>query len=59
MNEAYAPAGISWTLAGVTRTVNADWFNNVGPDGSEQTDMKMSLRTGGVDTLNVYTVGYA
>ncbi|KAJ3565805.1 hypothetical protein NP233_g7406 [Leucocoprinus birnbaumii] len=58
MNKAYAAAGITWTLAGTTRTVNSDWFNNVGPDGSEQTDMKAALRVGGADTLNVYTVGF-
>ncbi|KAF5363796.1 hypothetical protein D9756_000785 [Leucocoprinus leucothites] len=58
MNKAYASAGITWTLAGTTRTVNADWFNNAGPDGSEQTSMKRALRVGGADTLNVYTVGF-
>ncbi|KXN87946.1 Extracellular metalloprotease 1 [Leucoagaricus sp. SymC.cos] len=58
MNEAYAPAGITWTLAGTTRTVNADWFNSVGPGASQQTAMKTALHVGGANTLNVYTVGF-
>lgn len=41
-----------------SRTVNSDWFNNAGPDSSEQTAMKDALRVGGVADLNVYTVGY-
>jgi len=58
MNTAYANMGYSWTLAGTTRTVNADWFNNAGPGSSQQTAMKQSLRTGGVAALNVYSVGF-
>lgn len=58
MNSAYADLGITWELAGTDRTVNSDWFNNAGPDGSEQTDMKESLRVGDEATLNVYTVGF-
>lgn len=38
--------------------MNADWFNNVGPDSSLQTTMKNSLRTGGASALNVYSVGF-
>ncbi|KAF8204880.1 metalloprotease [Pholiota molesta] len=41
-----------------SRTTNADWFNNVGPDVSQQTAMKKSLRTGTAKDLNVYTVGF-
>lgn len=58
MNKAYANAGITWVLAGTTRTTNSGWFNNVGPDSSQQTSMKNSLRTGAAKDLNVYTVGY-
>ncbi|THU99595.1 zincin [Dendrothele bispora CBS 962.96] len=58
MNDAYADAGITWVLADTQRITNADWFNNVGPDGSEQTEMKGQLRTGGAADLNVYTVGF-
>lgn len=60
MNQAYAGAGISWVLAApTTRTVNSDWFNHSAPGTSQQDAMKSSLRVGGPETLNVYTVGYA
>ncbi|KAJ7657624.1 metalloprotease [Mycena polygramma] len=58
MNKAYSGTGITWTLGGTTRTVNANWFNTAGPDSSAQTAMKNALRTGGVADLNVYTVGF-
>jgi len=58
MNKAYAGSGINWVLAKTTRTVNADWFNHVGPDESQQTAMKTALRQGGPADLNVYTVGF-
>ncbi|KAF9008780.1 metalloprotease [Cyathus striatus] len=58
MNTAYANAGITWVLAGTTRTVNANWFNTVGPDSTLQTTMKNSLRVGDAKSLNVYTVGF-
>ena len=59
MNQDYGIVGVSWALAGTTRTVNADWFNNAGPGSSQQTAMKNSLRQGGVADLNVYSVGFA
>jgi len=58
MNTAYSKASITWVLAGTSRTTNSDWFNNVGPDASQQTAMKSALRTGTAKDLNVYTVGY-
>jgi len=58
LNQDYASVGVSWVLAGTTHTVNSDWFNNVGPDSSQQTDMKTSLRQGGAADLNVYSVGF-
>lgn len=58
MNAAYAGFGITWVLAGTTRTVNANWFNLAGPSSSYQTAMKTALRQGGKADLNVYTVGY-
>lgn len=58
LNQAYASAGITWVLSSTTRTTNSTWFNNVGPDSSYQTTMKNALRTGGSNTLNVYTVGF-
>ncbi|KAJ7584588.1 metalloprotease [Mycena floridula] len=58
MNTAYSGTGITWVLAGTTRTINANWFNSAEPDSSLQTAMKNSLRTGGTADLNVYTVGF-
>ncbi|KAG6817030.1 hypothetical protein H0H87_000654, partial [Tephrocybe sp. NHM501043] len=57
LNNAYANAGIQWTLANTTRTVNADWFNNAAPENAQQTAMKEALRQGGGADLNVYSVG--
>ncbi|KAI0761713.1 metalloprotease [Irpex lacteus] len=58
LNQDYAGSGLTFTLAGTTRTVNSQWFNQVGPDSSLQTTMKSQLRQGGVNALNVYTVGF-
>ncbi|KAI0363559.1 metalloprotease [Pilatotrama ljubarskyi] len=58
LNEDYASSGLSFVLAGTTRTVNSQWFNQVGPDSSLQTTMKRQLRQGGAAALNVYTVGF-
>jgi hypothetical protein len=57
MNKAYTGSGLSWVLAGTTRTLNAGWYNSAGPGSSEQTAMKRALRVGNAKDLNVYTVG--
>src|SRR5204863_669429 len=44
--------GFSFTLAGVTRSVNANWFY-AGP-GNDERDMKRALHTGGNNALNMY-----
>ncbi len=58
LKDDYASAGLSFVLAGTDRTVNSQWFNQVGPDSSLQTTMKRQLRKGGKADLNVYTVGF-
>ncbi|KAG9119102.1 hypothetical protein FRC07_006046, partial [Ceratobasidium sp. 392] len=60
MNSHYQNSGIpiTFNLAGTDRTLNANWFNQVGPDSSLQTTMKNQLRQGGANALNVYTVGF-
>jgi len=45
--------GFSFNLAGVTRTVNADWYY-AGPTTSGERAMKHALHQGGADDLNVY-----
>jgi hypothetical protein len=45
--------GFSFALAGVTRTVNEEWYN-AGPSTSGEREMKRALRQGGDDALNIY-----
>ncbi len=52
--EGGARTGFSFTLAGVTRTDNAAWFN-AGPGGTDEHSMKTTLRQGGTDALNYYS----
>ena len=49
-----ANSGFSFTLAGVTRSVNADWFN-AGPGSSAEREMKQTLSTGAPEALNYYS----
>ncbi|KAF8348690.1 Metalloprotease [Amanita rubescens] len=58
INQDYAPFGFSWRLAGVDRTINADWFNNEYYNTPQERSMKRSLRLGGANALNVYSVGF-
>jgi Pregnancy-associated plasma protein-A len=51
-NEGGFNTGFRFTLAGVDRTVNADWFY-ANPGGDERA-MKRALHTGGPETLNFY-----
>jgi hypothetical protein len=52
--EGGANTGFTFTLAGVTRTDNADWFNaNAG--GTNEHTMKRTLRSGGDNALNIYS----
>ncbi|KAG6898886.1 hypothetical protein C0995_007888 [Termitomyces sp. Mi166 len=61
LNRAYTSAGITWVLAGIDRTVNADWYINAGhgtpQQTTKQTAMKRTLHKGGPGDLNVYSVG--
>ncbi|KAJ2915016.1 hypothetical protein MD484_g5383, partial [Candolleomyces efflorescens] len=58
LNQDYASTGLTFVLANTTRTINSGWFNNAGPNNSQQTAMKNALRVGNAATLNVYTVGF-
>ncbi|MFP2906406.1 zinc metalloprotease [Pyxidicoccus sp. 3LFB2] len=53
LNNAYASAGISFTLAGTTTTNNSTWYT-AGPGTSGESAMKNSLRRGTADDLNFY-----
>jgi Pregnancy-associated plasma protein-A len=52
--EGGADTGFSFTLAGVTRTGNADWFYT-GPGGTDEHSMKAALHQGGNNALNLYS----
>ena len=58
MNTDYAATGLHFVLEKTTRVQNANWFNKVAKNTTEQTNMKKSLRKGGARTLNIYTVGF-
>ena len=57
LNSDFANSGLSFTLAGVDRTVNGDWFNNAAPNSPQQNAMKAALHKGGRADLNIYSVG--
>lgn len=52
--EGGAATGFSFTLAGVTRTDDADWFY-ANPSGEREHSMKRTLHRGGPDALNFYS----
>ncbi|CAD6890783.1 unnamed protein product [Tilletia controversa] len=58
LNQDYANYGYSFTLAGSDSTSNSDWFNNMDDGTSQERSMKTSLRRGGANALNVYTVNF-
>ena len=49
-----ADSGVSWVLAGVTRSVNADWFN-AGPGSPAEREMKKALTRNAPQALNYYS----
>jgi len=57
LSKDFTSAKISWVLAGITRTVNREWFET-GPKLPQQTKMKTKLRKGGAADLDVYSVGF-
>ncbi|EAU87934.1 metalloprotease [Coprinopsis cinerea okayama7 len=59
LNTAYRSSEITFNLTKITRTSNERWFRQVGPSNAEiEAEMKDTLREGGADALNVYTVGF-
>jgi hypothetical protein len=54
LNQAYAPSGFSFSLAGQDLTTNDSW-SAAGPNSAAETQMKTALRQGGKNTLNIYT----
>jgi hypothetical protein len=62
LNDSYsgktggASSGFAFTLAGVTRTNNQEWFEQMVYDTNIELSAKNALKVGGAETLNVYTV---
>ncbi|CED85081.1 metalloprotease [Phaffia rhodozyma] len=58
LNDDYASSNFGFSLISTDWTVNSDWFNNVGPETTQQAEMKAALRKGGSASLNLYTSGF-
>ena len=52
LNEAWT-GDLFFNLLKVNRVQNAKWFSNAFPETKTQTEMKQTLRVGGVDHLNL------
>jgi hypothetical protein len=51
-----AGTGFGFELAGITRTTNRAWFEQMALDFEIELEAKRSLKRGGPETLNLYTV---
>jgi hypothetical protein len=58
LNEGFKGDAINFTLEKIVRTKNSDWFRNAFPGTSAQTQMKVALREGDKQQLNLYSVGF-
>lgn len=56
LNVAYAPTGISFTLASTSFTNNLDWFLHT-PGSIDERNMKLALGADSREFLNIYTTG--
>ncbi|KAG6809045.1 hypothetical protein H0H92_001809 [Tricholoma furcatifolium] len=53
LNETFYQLNVRWMLINVTRTIDADWFNNAAESTPQQTAMKKALHQGSAADLNV------
>ena len=51
-----AGSGFDFQLAGITRTTNQTWFEQMALDFEVEVEAKTALKRGGPETLNIYTV---
>jgi hypothetical protein len=51
-----AGTGFGFQLAGVTHTTNPTWFESMATNFEVELEAKRSLRRGGPETLNIYTI---
>lgn len=54
LNAAYAGTPFVYTLAGIDRTTNADWYT-MSPGSTAEKQAKKALHKGGAESLNLYT----
>jgi hypothetical protein len=54
LSDAFAPAGVSFSLVSVDRTTNNTWYTHT-PGSTAESQMKTALRKGGKESLNFYT----
>ncbi|EAU80298.2 metalloprotease [Coprinopsis cinerea okayama7 len=55
LNSAFSGTDLSFTLAGTTRTTNANWFTGAKKYNWLEYQMMSALKVGGADTLNIYS----
>ena len=51
LNSVYNAVGFEFVLAGVDRTLNADWFQNLQSQTQEEADMTTALHKGDASTV--------
>lgn len=51
-----ASTGFAFTLAGITRTTNQEWFEQMAYDVDIELSAKRALRQGDAGTLNIYSI---
>jgi len=54
LNAAYANTPFRFSLTSTTRTTNSRWYA-MSPGSAEEAEAKAALRTGGANTLNIYS----
>ncbi|KAE8218227.1 hypothetical protein CF319_g7856 [Tilletia indica] len=59
LNQDYASSGYSFSLVGSDSTSNSDWYYNMDDSTTQERSMKTTLRKGGANALNVYTVDFS
>ena len=54
LNKAFKDPGFVFELKEITRTVNDAWYSFQEPNSRDEIEMRVSLRRGGAESLNVY-----
>ena len=54
LNSVYNAVGFGFSLAGVDRTLNADWFQNLQSNTQEEADMTTALHKGNASVVGAH-----